>query len=61
MLGKKKIPEVSYKETKEYLDRQQNIDLLLVLTKFVEPQVVADRDIQKKAENQIANLLEKLK
>lgn len=50
-----------YKESKEYLDKQQKIDYLLVLTKLVEPGVQIEKDTQKIAEKKILNLIEEIK
>lgn len=53
------IQPVPYKETKEYLDRQQNIDYLLVLSKLAENPASAEISVIVKSE--IPKLIDKLK
>lgn len=47
-----------YSESKEYLDKQQNIDSLLVLAKLMDLQTSAV--IQEKVTNKISQILDKL-
>ena len=51
----------NYKESKEYLDKQQKIDLLLVLTKLLEPGMFVEKENVKIAENKIFKIIEELK
>jgi hypothetical protein len=53
--------QTPYNQTEEYLRSQQKIDLLLVLTKITEPQVMVSVEVKKLAEKQIEKLLENLK
>lgn len=56
--------ETPYKESKEFLDRQQNIDYLLVLTRlFLETPYNTDlqKDIATESGKQIQRMLEKFK
>jgi len=59
-----KKPEIPYKESKEFLDRQQSIDYLLVLSKlFLETQTITDmeKEIRTESGKQIQKILEKIK
>lgn len=47
-------------ESDEFKRRQQNIDLLLVLAKICEPNTVVDSSVQRKANDKISSLLDKL-
>lgn len=51
----------SYKDSKEYLDRQQKIDLLLVAAKLIEPSTNPTIAVRQKADEIIIQLLESLK
>lgn len=54
-----KEPEItSYRDSEDYLKRQQNIDAILVLAKVLELPI--EKDIQRKAENKILGLLDKI-
>lgn len=59
----KKIKEIPYKESKEFLDRQQNIDLLLVLVNLYSAQVgtVPNTDLSKKVITRLEETIDKLK
>lgn len=52
----------SYKDSKEFLDKQQKIDYLLILTKLLEPGMTdVDSDIKKQANKQIDKIISELK
>lgn len=53
------IPEQD-RDSKEFKIRQQNIDLLLVLAKICEPNIVVDSSVQRKAGDKISSLLDKV-
>lgn len=58
---KKPLKIESYKDSKEYLERQQKIDYLLVLVSVVQPGININPDILKKAGVSIDKLIEELK
>lgn len=58
MITVKTISETKPNETKEYLERQQNIDALLVLSKFLEVNV--SPAILEKAQLKISQLIDKV-
>lgn len=60
-LFKSKPEQPSYKETKEYLDKQQKIDYLLVLTKLLEPGMNIESDTVKLVNRKIPSIIEELK
>jgi len=51
----------SYANSKEYLERQQNIDLLLVLNGLVQPGLNLPGDTIKEVQKMIDKTVEKLK
>lgn len=50
-------PPESYKDSKQYLIRQQKIDYLLVLTKILEPGMVVQTNLIREASKQITEIL----
>lgn len=66
LLEKLRSFESSYKDSKEYLDKQQKIDYLLVLTKLAElnpvhPGIEQEKEIRSLAGKEILKTLESLK
>ena len=49
-----------HKDTKEYLDRQQNLDAILILSKLLEPGMATNTDQQTIVRNKISQLLDKI-
>lgn len=47
-------------ESPEFMQRQQDIDALLVLAKLCEVQLLVDDDIRAKARRRISSLIDKL-
>lgn len=64
-LSSKKAPvnqEPSYKESKEYLDRQQDIDYLLVLANFISTGIYSvDKDLFTDSVSSAKVIIQKLK
>lgn len=56
-----KKSETPYGQSKEFLEKQQRIDLLLVVTKLLEPGVDISADTKKEANKRIDKILEELK
>lgn len=56
-----KKPETPYDKSKEFLDRQQNIDYLLVLAKLLEPGMNTDADTNKETLKKISKIIEEIK
>lgn len=53
--------ETPYDKSKEFLDRQQTIDYMLVLTKLLEPGMNSETDLQKLVNKKITKIVEDLK
>ena len=53
------IPKTN-EESEEFKKRQQNIDLILVLARICEPNIVIDASTQRKAGDKISSLLDKV-
>lgn len=47
-------------ETEKFLERQQNVDAILVLSKLVEPGMMMDGSTVDKARNKISSLIDKI-
>ena len=52
--------EVKQSETKEYLDRQQSAEGIIVLSKLLEPMLQVTASNVEKANNKISQLIDKL-
>ena len=50
----------NFKETEDYLKRQQDLDALLILSKLVEPTSEVSTDTKEKVRVKISQLLDKI-
>lgn len=53
--------EIPYDKSKEFLDRQQKIEMLLVFTKLLEQGMDSDLELKRLVNKKITNLVDDLK